>query len=325
MKANDIVVIGGGTGIYPVVSALRELGKTCTCVVNSSDSGGSTGRIRDEFGFPPVGDLRQSLAALADPTSQQEIRQVLLYRFTKGNGLSGHNLGNLLLTAMQDMTGSTTQALAMAQRVFRIGGSVIPVSEDAYDLAITYADGSTATGEHILDDPESPHEPITSIKLVPSPILNPVLPDILKNACHVIIGPGDFYASLQSVLLVPGLKDALAQSKAAITYFVNIMTRATQTVRMTAQDHVTEIEASIGRPLDTIVINTGPIRQSLLEYYAAADEKPVVHDLTNDARVREYAFVAESAAQHEADAVTRSLLRHNPAVVRQALQDIFAL
>lgn len=323
MSGKNIVVIGGGTGIYPVVTALRELGEVCTCVVNTSDSGGSTGRIRDEFGFPPVGDLRQSLAALADPESQAEIRDLLLYRFSKGTGLSGHNLGNLLLTAMQDVTGSTTKALEMAQSVFRIEGKVVPVSEDAYNLTITYEDGQQLTGEHELDNPTSPHQPVAELILEPAPDLNPVLPAILAEATHILIGPGDYYASLQSVLLVPGMQAALQQSSAKIAYFVNIMTRATQTVHMTASDHVTGIEASVGKPLDYIFINTGAIDQDDIEYYAKADEHPVQHNLINDARVREYNFVAEAQRQHAADVVARSLLRHDSSVVKQALQEIF--
>ncbi len=325
MSKQNIVVIGGGTGIYPVVTALRELGEFCTCIINTSDSGGSTGRIRDEFGFPPVGDLRQSLAALADPESQAEIRDLLLYRFSKGVGLNGHNLGNLLLTAMQDLTGSTTKALEMAQSVFRIEGRVVPVSEDAYDLHVTYADGQKLRGEHELDEPNSPHQPVVELTLDPIPTLNPELPKILSDATHIIIGPGDYYASLQSVLLVPGMKEALKNSSAKIAFFVNIMTRATQTIHMTASDHVRGIEDSVGKRLDHIFINTGPIDKDELEHYAAADERPVKHDLMEDNRVLEDRFVAEAELQHGADVVARSLLRHNSDVVKKVLQSTFSL
>ncbi len=325
MSKLNFVVIGGGTGIYPVVTALRELGEFCTCVINTSDSGGSTGRIRDEFGFPPVGDLRQSLAALADPKSQAEIRDLLLYRFSKGVGLSGHNLGNLLLTAMQDLTGSTTKALEMAQSVFRIEGRVVPVSEDAYDLDIIYNDGQKLRGEHELDDPNSPHQSIAQLSLDPIPTLNPELPKILSDATHIIIGPGDYYASLQSVLLVPGMKEALKNSSAKLAYFVNIMTRATQTIHMSASDHVSGIESSVGKLLDYIFINTGHIDVDVLEHYAAADEHPVQHDLKHDARVIEGSFVAEAELQQGADVVARSLLRHNSDVVKKVLQSTFSL
>src|SRR5690606_5785486 len=99
-------------------------------VVAVSDSGGSTGRIRDEFGFQPVGDLRQSLAALAGDEAGAWIQKLLLYRFQKGEGLVGHNLGNLILTALQDMTGDTTQAMEIAEKIFRLEGTVIPVTRE---------------------------------------------------------------------------------------------------------------------------------------------------------------------------------------------------
>lgn len=324
MKTKNVVIIGGGTGIYPVVSAARLLNASCSCIINCSDSGGSTGRIRDEFGFPPVGDLRQSLAALADPVSQAEIRELLLYRFSKGTSFKGHNLGNVILTALQDMTGSTTKALQMAQKVFRIDGQVIPVSEEAYTLHITYSDGSVLVGEDKLDDPSSPHLEICNLSLQPTPTLNPNVLSVLSVADHILIGPGDFYASLQSVLMVPGMSEAIQQSPAQITYFLNIMTRATQTRYMTASQHVLAIENSLGRSIDSIVINNGIIKSSIKARYAAEDEHPVVNDLQHDSRVRRYPLVSESTTQHSADAVPRTLLRHSTRVMKKVLSDIFS-
>ena len=122
-----IVVIGGGTGIFPVTAGLRHLNNVeISTIISVSDSGGSTGRIRDEFGFQPVGDLRQSLAALAEAENEEWIRKLLLYRFEKGDGLKGHNLGNLILTALQDMTGDTSEALFRIKQIFRLKGEVIP-------------------------------------------------------------------------------------------------------------------------------------------------------------------------------------------------------
>ena len=141
MKKTKVVVIGGGTGIYPVTTALSRLDVSIATIIAVSDSGGSTGRIRDEFGFIPVGDLRQSLAAAAHGDGQEWIRKLLLYRFDKGEGLKGHNLGNLILTALQDMTGSTTEALAKAEDIFKLKAKVIPATENNVDLEIEYEDG----------------------------------------------------------------------------------------------------------------------------------------------------------------------------------------
>ena len=318
-----IVVIGGGTGIYPVVTALRQLPTQCACIINASDSGGSTGRIRDEFGFPPVGDLRQSLAAMADPTGQHWIRQLLLYRFEKGEGLKGHNLGNLLLTALQDMTGSTTEALAIAAKVLRIHGTVIPVTENNVQLEIEYVDGTILVGEHLLDENTGPHQKVAHLRLRPHATLNPVAGEAIKSADYIIICPGDYYASLQSVLIVPGISEAVAKSHAKILYFVNLMTRNTQTKDMGALEHVTGIEQSLGRPVDTVIINDKPIPDVIKSHYAKEGELPVVDDLGQDKRVMRAPLVATTTAkQAQVDSVTRSLLRHDETRILECLKKI---
>lgn len=325
-KVQKVVVIGGGTGIYPVVNALRQLPTECASIINASDSGGSTGRIRDEFGFPPVGDLRQSLAAMADPKSQQWIRQLLLYRFEKGSGLKGHNLGNLLLTALQDMTGSTTEALTIAAQVLRIHGRVIPVTENNVELEIEYVDGRVIRGEHILDEPTSPHQKVSQLRLTPAAVLNPSAAEAIRAADYIIIGPGDYYASLQAVLIVPGIKEAFAKSKAQLLYFVNLMTRSSQTLDMTAEEHVLGIEQATGQSLDIIIINNRSIPDVIKHQYAKEDERPVVDDLENDKRVVRLPLIAQPILlQGLSDTDRRSLLRHDEAKVLTCLKKIFDL
>jgi len=326
MRKQRVVVIGGGTGIYPVVTALRQLPVECASIINTSDSGGSTGRIRDEFGFPPVGDLRQSLSAMADPMSQNWIRQLLLYRFDKGTGLKGHNLGNLILTALQDMTGSTTEALSIAAKVFRIHGRVIPVTEDDIQLEIEYEDGTLVNGEHELDDAQNtPHQKVRALRVNPRTTLSPAAQKAITEADYIIIGPGDYYASLQSVLVVPGITNAFSKTKAKCIYFVNLMTRSTQTIDMSASEHVSGIEHSIGRKLDTIIINTKPIPADIKAKYAKEDEAPVEDDLETDKRVVRAVLLATTAAkQSEADVVARSLLRHDEQRVQSVLKKVLA-
>ncbi len=318
-----VVVIGGGTGIYSVVNALRQLPTECSSIINASDSGGSTGRIRDEFGFPPVGDLRQSLAAMADPTSQHWIRQLLLYRFEKGDGLKDHNLGNLILTALQDMTGSTTEALAIAAQVFRIHGRVIPITENNVQLEVQYDDGTVLLGEHLLDESTSPHKKVTRLRLTPEAVINPMAAESIKNAQYIIIGPGDYYASLQSVLIVPGLKTILAKSNAKILYFVNLMTRSTQTKDMTAREHVLGIEASIGRPLDYILVNTKTMADPIRVRYEKEDEMPVIDDLLLDPRVIRSALLSTTATvESKRGKENHPVLRHDEKQVLECLKKI---
>lgn len=318
-----VVVMGGGTGIYPVVSALKELPVDITTIVAASDSGGSTGRIRDEFGFPPVGDLRQSLAALAQDRGQEWIRKILLYRFTKGKGLTGHNLGNLILTALQDMTGSTTQALTIAEQIFRLEGKVIPVTEENVQLKIQYEDGSAVTGEHSLDSDSIVNKKITGVSLIPKCHINPFAAEAIKNADLIIIGPGDYYASLMAVLVANGMEQAIRQSSARIMYVVNLMTRSTQTSNMTARDHVEGIEKVLGKNVSHIVINSTPIPEMVLHAYAAENEFPVLDDTHSDSRTIRVPLLEELLFQKsETDTAHRSLLRHNRDKLKTVLEQV---
>lgn len=324
MKKLKVVSMGGGTGTFPVVSALKLLGADISAIISVSDSGGSTGRIRDEFGFQPVGDLRQSLAALANKDGQEWIQKILLYRFSKGSGLKGHNLGNLILTALQDMTGNTTESLEIAEKVFQLDGSVIPVTSTDVNLKIHYSDGTTAIGEHILDEkPEKPKE-IERVTLVPECDLNPVAKESLLNADVVVIGPGDHYASILATLVVNGIKEAFGKSKAKILYISNLMTRRTQTHGMSITDHLNEIEAAIGKSADYILINNSEIPESILKKYAAEDEYPVVDDLNGDGRIiRSELLMSRGVTQKTNDSVPRSFLRHDANKLKQAFEKVF--
>jgi len=322
--SKKIVVMGGGTGTFPVVSGLKH----CTeyeidSVIAVSDSGGSTGKIRDEFGFQPVGDLRQALAALAESSNEEWIRKILLYRFDKGAGLQGHNLGNLILTALQDMTGDTTESLEIAEKIFRLEGRVIPVTKDNVNLEIKYADGSVRVGEHLLDEKQAEKMKITEVNLVPHATVNPAAKEAIEQADMVIIGPGDYYASLMATLIPEGIKETFQHSHAKVVYVLNLMTRFTQTFDMTAKDHVAGIEAAIGKPIDTIVINSREIPQAILDLYAEEKEYPVEDDLASDPRVVRGDILSEKVASAVAfDIAHRSLLRHDPTKIGDLLMKL---
>lgn len=318
-----VVCIGGGTGTFAVVSALKALPVTIGCVIAVSDSGGSTGKIRDEFGFQAVGDLRQSLAALANPDDQAWVQKLLLYRFTKGEGLKGHNLGNLLLTALQDMLHDTTKALEVAEKIFQLQGTVVPITETAVDLKITYEDGSEVIGEHILDQLTVNPKQIEHISLVPPCTISPAADEIIRTADTIIIGPGDYYASLMACLMVPGSRESFAHSNASLVYISNLMTRKTQTNHMTARDHYLGIEQAIGKKLSTIILDNSMIAPNILEHYAKEEEYPVKDDCGDDPRVIR-ATIASTVGnkQTTADSVERSLLRHDSKKLQQLLQTV---
>lgn len=308
-----VVTIGGGTGTFPVVQALVQLGVEITCIVAVSDSGGSSGRIRDEFGFQPVGDLRQSLAALARTPSQDWVQKLLLYRFSKGSGLKGHNLGNLILTALQDMTDSTTQVLDVAKTIFHLTGKVLPVTNQSIQLKVDYEDGSHLIGEHHLDLPSAPEKRIAKISFIPNARCTVEVYQALTEANHIIIGPGDLFASLLAVLKVEGIDEAIQNSYAQIHYLLNLMTRRSQTRGMTASDHLGWIEQSLGRAVDNVVINSDGIPNHMLKTYAQEEENQVVNDLASDSRVVLAPLLSVTKPSLQAhDQVSRSLLRHDP-------------
>ncbi|HEY0964180.1 MAG TPA: 2-phospho-L-lactate transferase CofD family protein, partial [Candidatus Paceibacterota bacterium] len=173
MEKKNIIIIGGGTGTHTILRGLKRYQKqvNLSAIVTMADSGGSTGRLRDEFGYLPVGDVRMALAALASDIDEHEelLRQLFLYRFDRGNGLSGHNFGNLLLVALTDILGSEEEAIRAAARVLRVQGQVVPVTTQPVDLVATYDDGVVLVGEHLIDEPslDRLHRKITHLSVQP--------------------------------------------------------------------------------------------------------------------------------------------------------------
>lgn len=320
-----VVIIGGGTGTSVVIRALKDNDLDLTNVVTVFDSGGSTRRLVDEFGFLPIGDLRQSLAALANENSHSWIQQLLLYRFDKGEGLKGHNLGNLILTALQDMTGSTPTALEVAAKSFRLKGKIYPVSTGKADLVAFYQDGTKVVGEHILDDASSGGKRIVDIKLSKPCYLYSKAREAIETADYVILGPGDLYASIIPNLVVRGTKDALRNSKAKFVYIVNLMTRYSQTHDYTASDHLEEIERFAGRKMDHVLVNTGSIAPRIVKLYQSQCEYPVVDNLSDGPGrviVRKDLASSVTVKQKQVDIVSRSLMRHDKDKLAKALLEI---
>lgn len=310
-KKNKIVVIGGGTGSFVLLSGLKAYPVELTAIVPVTDDGGSTGRLRDEFGFLPVGDMRQCLAALAPENGQ--LRKLLLYRFDKGKGLQGHNLGNLLLTALEDMVGSEPEAIAQAAKIFRLKGRVLPVSKKLVKLAAQYSTGKTIVSEHKIEVHKlKPKEKITKLYTVPQAKINLEAADAIKQADLIILAPGDLYNSIIANLVIDGTKSAIQASKAKLVYVVNLMTLNSQTHGFTASDHLKEIEKYAARKIDQILVNNQAIPAPVIKAYKKQEEYPVKDDLGSDSRVIRQPFLAKSTYQKpKSDALKRSLLRHD--------------
>ncbi len=315
----NVVTIGGGTGTFVVLSALRRIpGLSLTAIVSSADDGGSTGRLRDAYGFLPLGDARQALVALAE--DGQVLRDLFAYRFAKGD-IQGHNLGNLFLTALTDLLGSDTAALEEASKILRVSGRVIPASEKAGTLVATFADGTELEGEHHLDEVEPERARITALRLKESVAASTGALQALTEADVIIIGPGDLYASSIAPLLPEGMKEAVATSKAKLVYIANLFTKSGQTGGMTASEHVAELTRYVGREADCILFHTnGGFGADVLELYGKEGEEPIVDDFGDDLRVTRTSIASvHMVPPVPGDPVPRSLARHDPEKLAAAL------
>src|SRR3989344_1853527 len=203
-----IVVIGGGTGTYTVLSAIKHIKDIdITAIVTSADSGGSTGVLRDHFGQLPVGDFRQCLVALADEGNGDNIlRDLFQYRFSKGgSGLEGHNFGNLLIAVLRDILGSEEEAFRKASKILNVKGRVFPVTYDDIQLVAKYSDGSIGYGEAMIDEPPPTHDgsmKIEQLWVQPKAKINKKAKEALEAAHYIILGPGDLYTSILANIVI---------------------------------------------------------------------------------------------------------------------------
>jgi uncharacterized cofD-like protein len=330
MEKKNIVVIGGGTGTHTVLHGLKRYQKqiNLTAIVTMADSGGSTGRLRDEFGVLPVGDVRMALVALAsDADSHDELlRELFLYRFDKGNGLSGHNFGNLFLVALTNILGSEEEAIRAAAKVLRVQGQVIPVTTERVDLVAGYDDGEVVIGEHVIDEPEDGRSgwKIVDLAVTPPVPINPRAEEAILNADVIIVGPGDLYTSVLANCVVPGAAEAIANSPGKLVYVCNLMTKAGQTTGMSAQEHAAEIARFTRRQPDFILVNSGELPADLLSRYEGDKEFPVAIDRTKPkGKFIVESFVAtEEIKTASGDVLRRSLIRHDSGKLARRIMDI---
>ena len=329
-KAKKILTIGGGTGTYTVLSGLKKYPEHMVepvAVVSMADSGGSTGRLRDQFGYLPVGDVRMALVALAGETDNPLLRQLFLHRFDKGEGISGHNFGNLLLVALTDILGSEEAAIEAAGRILRIAGKVLPVTTENVNLVAKYSDGSVVEGEGYIDDEcESDNPPaIIDVWLTPEAQLNPRVAEEISTADMVVLGPGDLYTSILPNVVVNGMPEALKETPAILVYVSNLMTKHGQTDGLSAMEHAAILSEYIGRLPDVILQNNAPYPEDLLKLYESEREFPVRDDLTEEDKVRVIRadFISDvPVEQAKGDVLRRSLLRHDSDKLAKAIMNL---
>jgi len=311
----NIVCIGGGTGTFVVLKGLKNSGHRICGIVSMSDSGGSNKRIRDEFGLLPTSDLRQCLVALSDENGGVGLlRKLFMYRFDKGEGISGMTFGNLFMAALTDILGSQKEAIKQTGQVLRIHGSVIPVSFTDTNLVATYEDGSTLYEEHDIDEPD--HDGtlrITDLHLQPEAQANPDALEAIATSDMIVLGPGDIYTSVIPNLCVSGISEAISKSNATIVYIMNLMTKFGQTYGYTASDHVKAFERYIPGKITHVIVNNAPIPKEAVTLYAQSNEEPIVDDLKNTPYrvVRTDVMSRYLVEKQKSDTLIRSLIRHD--------------
>jgi len=332
MKEKNIVVIGGGTGSFTILSGFSEFENiNIFAIVPSTDSGGSSGRLRDEFGYLPVGDVRQCLVAMAPTKEKGEfIRELFMYRFDKGeNGLKGHNFGNLFLTALTDILGDELKAIKAAQEILNIRGNVYPVSLEKCDLVAQYENGEVIIGESEIDEPKYPHDGrlrISNLFLKPNVTTYKDVEKAILQADAIVIGPGDLYTSILADIVVKGIPEALSRSKAKKFYVMNLVTKFGQTFGFTANDHILEFEKYSGVSPDYVFVNSNNLPPDILEKYRLQNDYPVKNDLQDKKNVISEDFLArEEIKTSKGDIVKRSLIRHDGKKVAKKVLEVLQI
>ncbi len=274
-RGPKIVAIGGGTGLSTMLKGIKKLTNNITAVVTVGDDGGSSGKLREELGVLPPGDIRSCIAALAD--DEDLVAKLFQFRFKDCAGLSGHSFGNLFLTAMCAITGDMVRAVKESSKVLSIRGRVLPSTLDDMRLAAEMEDGSIIKGESNI--PESGKK---IKRLFTEPANCKPLEDAIwaiHDADLIILGPGSLYTSVIPNLLIKDIAKAVHESKAKKIYVCNIMTQPGETDGFTVSDHIKTLisHAQYDKIIDAVLVNTD-LPENLTAPYKDAGSVPVVVD-----------------------------------------------
>jgi uncharacterized cofD-like protein len=332
----NIVAIGGGTGLSTLLRGLKRFVKGdgpwsvnhLGAVVTVTDEGGSSGVLRKEFGMLPPGDIRNCIVALAE--EERLLSQLFSYRFDTDSALKGHSLGNLLLTAMTEITGSFDNAVLAASEVLAIRGEIYPSTLTDVRLRAKLEDGSVLIGEvaisgsHIGEAPRTTvrHARITHLGIDPSdaaPTAGALA--ALAAADLIIIGPGSLYTSVLPNLVIGQLAEALRNAKALRVYVCNVMTQPNETDGYSAQDHLRAIAEHAGLVVDVMVMNGRRPSETVLANYEAMNQYPVQFDLDAIRALGVTPFFGDiiaSGSSGEDDYV-----RHDPDALAQTIFQIY--
>jgi uncharacterized cofD-like protein len=311
-KRRKVVVLGGGTGLSTILRGLKkEDTLDLTAVVTVGDDGGSSGRLVEEMQVPPPGDIRNVLVALAE--KEPLLQSLFQHRFTNGNGLAGHSLGNLLIVAMKEISGDFVTGVKALSRVLAVQGRVLPAAERSIRLQAKMEDGTFVCGESNI--PKAGQR-IKEMTLFPEGIeALPEAVEAIREADLIVIGPGSLYTSILPNLLVGGIQDALRVSTAPKVYISNVMTQPGETDGFDVADHIQVLYDHVRFPLfDKVVVNNGEIPEHIIQQYREEGAEAVLYTPGSLAAydvevIEERLFQMNDYLRHDADKVTEIVLQ----------------
>jgi uncharacterized cofD-like protein len=304
----SIVVIGGGSGSSAALRGLKKYDVDLTVVVTMFDSGGSTGILREEFGYPPLGDIRQCLIALSPEEGEQVsvLDSVLDFRFDSGSSLQGHSVGNLVLAALTTACSGVQGAIDELSRMMHLQGQVVPVTLDEAHLCARLVDGTVIRTESAIDLRGNNGPGISEVFLDADVSANPRAIEAIKKADAILLGPGDLYTSIVPNLLVEEVSTAIRGAKAPVIYACNLMTKLGETAGYEAPTFASEAVRYLGgRKLDYLLLNNTQFSPEVLTVYEAEEASPVELDnsgaekFAHEIMVGDLAFVDGLTVRHD--------------------------
>ena len=313
-RGPKITAIGGGTGLSTMLRGLKKYTKNLTAVVTVADDGGGSGVLRRDIGMPPPGDIRHCMESLANVELIME--RLLTYRFQEGS-LAGQSFGNLILAALNGVTGSFEEAVAQMSQVLAITGRILPVTSADVQLEAVFENGARVVGESKISSFKKEQDcRIAHVALLPErPAALPAALQAIREADLILMGPGSLYTSVIPNLLVEGVVEAICRSEALKIYVCNIMTQEGETEGYTAADHVDAL-LSHGAPglVDLCLANSAPVRPGLVEKYREEDAAPILVDRERiramGLELEEYPVASEGGdyARHDPDRLAAAVL-----------------
>jgi uncharacterized cofD-like protein len=297
-----VVAFGGGTGLPVLLRGLRDRVGDLTAVVTVADDGGSSGRLRQELGVAPPGDVRNCLVALA---GRRRLAEVFNYRFEAPGDLNDHSVGNIIIAALSDMAGGFCEGVEQAARFLRIKGRVFPAATESLTLVVRYADGTVTRGESVVHEVG---KQVSEVVVEPSGTPAPTgVIEAIGAADVLVLGPGSLFTSTIPALLGVGVREALADFDGPVLYAANVMTQQGETGDFTVSDHVRAITDHVGPVVTDVLVHSGDLSPETLARYEAEEAAPVEVDREvlreMGLRVRETDLLAKES---------RSGVRHDP-------------